>query len=352
MRRRALIGAAIPLLAMPAAALPRAAHAQARDLTVVSWGGAYQDAQREVYFRPWSAARGRRLLEETWNGGIAELRARIAAGANTWDLVQVEAEELAIGCREGLFEPMDLAAIGGAESYVEEAVHPCGIGAIVYAFVLAWDRARPGPAPRGWADLFDTARMPGRRALRRGPKTTLEIALLAEGVPPAALYRELATEAGLVRAFRRLDTIREHIAWWERGAQPAQWLASGEAALAIAYNGRIAAANVADGRDLGITWGQALLALDSWVIMKGSPNREVALDFLRFAGEPARQARLPPLIPYGMTARGVPGLLTPEVLLRLPTAPQNAATAMWLDGRFWAEHTDRLAARFNAWLGA
>ena len=27
-----------------------AAWAQQRDLTVVSWGGAYQDAQREVYF--------------------------------------------------------------------------------------------------------------------------------------------------------------------------------------------------------------------------------------------------------------------------------------------------------------
>ncbi len=352
MRRRALIGAAIPALAMPASAVPRAARAQARDLTVVSWGGAYQEVQREVYFRPWSAARGRRLLEETWHGGIAELRARIAAGANTWDLVQVEAEELAIGCREGLFEPMDHAAIGGADGYIPEAVHPCGIGAIAYAFVLAWDRARPGPAPRGWADLFDTARLPGRRAFRRGAKTTLEIALLAEGVPPTALYRELATEAGLAQAFRRLDTIREQIAWWERGAQPPQWLASGEVALAVAYNGRIAAANVADGRDLGIAWGQALLALDSWVIMKGSPNREAALDFLRFAGEAERQAKLPALIPYGVTARGARALLAPEVLQRLPTAPQNAATALWLDGGFWAEHADRLAARFNAWLGA
>ena len=26
--------------------------AEARDLTVVSWGGAYQDAQKKVYFEP------------------------------------------------------------------------------------------------------------------------------------------------------------------------------------------------------------------------------------------------------------------------------------------------------------
>jgi putative spermidine/putrescine transport system substrate-binding protein len=349
-RRRGAIGQGLAMLA--ALALPRGARAQARDLTVVSSGGAYQDAQREVFFRPWAAASGKRLLEETWHGGIAELRARAASGANTWDLVQVEAEELLIGCAEGLFEPLDIEAIGGAAHYIEDAVNPCGIGAITYAFVLAWDRARGGAAPRGWADLFDLRRHPGRRALRRGPKTTLEIALLADDVPIPALYRELGTEAGLARAFRRLDAIRDHIAWWERGSQPPQWLAQGEVALAIAYNGRIAAANVADGLDLGIVWNRALLALDFWVIMRGSPNREAALDFLRFAGQPAVQAKLPPLIPYGVTARGAVALIPREVAVQLPTAAQNAATALRINEAFWRDNTDRLTARFNAWLGA
>jgi len=347
LRRRRAIGAGFAALA-----LARDGAAQSRDLTVVSWGGAYQDAQREVFFRPWSTARGRRLLEETWDGGIAELRARAATGGNTWDLVQVEAEELLIGCAEGLFERLDTEAIGGTANYVEEALHPCGIGAIAYAFVLAWNRAARGPAPRGWADFFDLQRHPGRRALRRGPKTTLEIALLAEAVPPGALYRELATEAGLARAFRRLDTIRDQIAWWERGAQPPQWLANGDVALAAAYNGRITAANVADGLDLGMAWSGALLALDFWVIMKGSPNREAALDFLLFAGQPAVQARLPPLIPYGVTARGAMALIPRESAVQLPTAAQNTANAVRIDERFWLDHSDRLTARFNHWLGA
>ena len=30
--------------------------ASARDLTVVSWGGTYQDAQRKIYFEPFSKA--------------------------------------------------------------------------------------------------------------------------------------------------------------------------------------------------------------------------------------------------------------------------------------------------------
>lgn len=347
MRRRHWVGA----LGAAALGLSRnPAGAQQRDLTIVSWGGAYQEAQREVYFRPWMAARNQRLLEETWDGGVGMLRARIQSGANTWDVVQVESEELLIGCEEGLFEPLDWSAIGGRDHYIPQAVSDCGVGAILYSFVLAWDRTRLRQAPRSWADFFDTARIPGRRGLRRGPKTTLEIALLADGVAPAEVYRVLATEAGVDRAFRRLDSIRSDLAWWERGSQPPQWLAAGEVAMTNAYNGRIAAANIGDGRDFGIGWHQNLYTLDSWVIMRGSPNRQLALDFLRFVGEPAIQAGLPPRIPYGVTARGANALIPREVLQQLPTAPQNAAAALQIDDKFWLDNLDRLNRRFNAWV--
>ncbi len=346
MRRRSL------LVAPVAAALGApVAQAQRRDLTVASWGGTYQEAQREVFFRPWAAARGQRLLEETWDGGIDVLRARIRAGTNTWDLVQVEGEELLLGCAEGLFETLDPEEIGGRDAYLPSAVHACGVGAVTYAFVLAWDRARLATPPAGWADLFDTRRVPGRRALRRGPKATLEIALMADGVTPAEVYPTLGTEAGVARAFARLDAIRDAIAWWERGSQPAQWLTTGEVALAVAYNGRIAAANAQGGHDLGILWRQHLSAMDSWVIMRGSPNRAQAVDFLRFAGQAEAQAALPPRIPYGVTARGADARLPREVLLRLPTAPANAETALRIDDRFWVDNIDRLGRRFDAWVG-
>lgn len=326
------------------------ARAQMRDLTIVSWGGAYQEAQREVFFRPWMQARGARMLEGTWDGGIAVLRDRLRDGNNNWDLVQVEADELLRGCEEGLFERIDWPLIGGTHRYMPQAVNECGVGAVIYSFVLAWDRGRQAQPPRGWADLFDTARIPGRRALRRGPKTTLEIALLADGAAPNEVYRLLATEAGTDRALRRLDSIKAELVWWERGSQPPQWLASGEVALAAAYNGRIAAANALDGRDLGIQWAQNLTTLDSWVIMRGSPNRAQALDFLAYAGQPQVQARLPPLIPYGVTAREANALLPPGVLATLPTAPPNAATALRIDDRFWLDNMDRLSGRFADWL--
>lgn len=336
--------------ALAAAALPAAAQAQGRDLTVVSWGGAYQDAQREVYFRPFQQQTRNRMLEETWDGGIGVLRSRIASGANTWDVVQVESEELLIGADEGLFEKLDWDAIGGRDAYIPQAVNDYGVGAILYSFIIAYDRARMPQGPASWAEFFDTARFPGKRGLRKGPKTTLEIALMADGVAPGEVYATLGTAAGVDRAFRKLDSIKSELAWWERGSQPPQWLAAGEVALTNAYNGRIAAANASDGRNFAIVWANNLYTLDSWVIMKGSPNRAKALDFLKFVGQPEIQAGLPPKIPYGVTAKGANERLPAGLLPQLPTAPQNLEGAVQISDRFWLDNLDRLTQRFNTWV--
>lgn len=336
--------------ALAASVLPSVAHAQGRDLTVVSWGGAYQDAQREVYFRPFQQATRSRLLEETWDGGIGVLRSRIASGANTWDVVQVESEELLIGGDEGLFEKMDWDAIGGRAAYIPEAVNDFGVGAILYSFIMAYDRARLTEGPKNWADFFDAARFPGKRGMRKGPKTTLEMALMADGVAPGDVYAVLGTPAGVDRAFRKLDSIKADIAWFERGSQPPQWLAAGEVTMTVAYNGRISAANATDGRNFAIVWTNNIFTLDSWVIMKGSPNKARALEFLKFVGQPTVQAGLPPKIPYGVTAKGVNDSLSPALLANLPTAPQNIASALQLSDSFWLDNLDRLTQRFNTWV--
>ena len=113
--------------------------------------------------------------------------------------------------------------------------------------------------------------------------------------------------------------MKADIAWFERGSQPPQWLAAGEVALTVAYNGRISAANASDGRNFAIVWTNNIFTLDSWVIMKGSPNKARALEFLKFVGQPAVQAELPPKIPYGMTAKGVNEKLPATLLADLPT---------------------------------
>jgi putative spermidine/putrescine transport system substrate-binding protein len=345
--RRSLIAAAAAGLLLAAA--PAASPATARDLTIVSWGGAYQDAQREVYFRPFSQATGIRFVEDNWDGGIGVLRTRMQSGNNTWDLVQVESEELLLGCEEGLFEKLDFARIGGRDHYLPEAVHECGVGTILYNFVLAWDRTKFQGTPT-WADFWNVERYPGKRGLRRGVKMNLEYALIADGVPPNQVYATLRTEAGVERAFRMLDRLKPHIVWWQSSAQAPQILGSGEVLMTSSPNGRITNANNAERRNFGIQWTGSLFTIDSWVIMRGSPNREQAYRFLEFSSNPRVQAKLIPLIPYGGPAKGANEGLTPELLAVSPTNPANLSVSLMIDDQFWLDNLDRLSQRFNAWL--
>jgi putative spermidine/putrescine transport system substrate-binding protein len=325
------------------------AAAEARDLTVVSWGGAYQDAQKKVYFVPFAQTTGIPLLDESWDGGVGVLRAKVQGGSATWDVVQVESEELALGCEEGLFEILDWTKIGGKDPYMAEAVSECGVGAIVYNFVLGYDRDKLKDAPKSWADFFDTKKYPGKRGLRNGPKSTLEIALIGDGVAPKDVYKVLATEQGVERAFKKLDTIRNDLIFWKAGAQPPQLLASGEVVMTSVYNGRIDAANRDDKRNFGIVWEGSLFTLDSWVMLKGTPNKDNAYKLLEFMGRPEVQAKLPDAIAYGVTNKAANKNIDPKRLKELPTADENLSRAVEIDTGFWLENIDRLTERFNKW---
>jgi putative spermidine/putrescine transport system substrate-binding protein len=320
-----------------------------RPLTVVSWGGAYQDAQKKVYFEPFKAT-GAQLIDESWDGGVGVLRSKVQGGTDSgWDVVQVESEELELGCDEGMFLPIDWDRIGGKDRYLPAAQHECGVGTIMWNFVLAYDKDKLKEAPRGWADFFDTKKFPGKRALRQGPKSNLEIALMADGVAPADVYKVLATDEGVDRAFKKLDEIKNDIVWWKSGAQAPQLLASGEVVMTSAYNGRIDAAVRNDKRNFGIQWNGTLYTLDSWVILKTSPNVDEAYKFLEFVGRAENQAKLPVHIAYGVTNVKANEQIDPKRLVDLPTHPDNIKNGVQISDRFWIENIDRLTERFNTW---
>ncbi len=122
-----------------------AGPAPARDLTVVSWGGAYQDAQREIYFEPFTAADGHQA-----GRGQLERRRRRAAR-------QGRGRQCRLGRRPGRGRgagarlrggPVRAARLGGARRqgavYLPAAVHDCGVGAIVWSTVLAYDGDKIG----------------------------------------------------------------------------------------------------------------------------------------------------------------------------------------------------------------
>jgi len=325
--------------------------AQAQPLTVVSTGGAYQNAQRQVYFAPFTAATGTAVHDESWDGGIGTLRTRSENAGHDWDVAQVAGDTLLLGCDEGLFEKLDWGRIGGKDHYLPAGVSDCGVGTIQQATVLAWDRDKFQATP-SWADFWDVAKYPGKRGLREGVRTNLEIALLADGVAPADVYKTLRTEDGVQRAFRKLDQLKPYVVWWKTPGDAARILASGEVLLTSAPNGVITAAARAENRHFGIQWTGSLDAIESWAVLKATPRLDAAYNFLNFVGDPQREAQLFALIPYPGLAKGATDNMPPDQLAVSPANPANQANALKIDETFWRDNLDKLSQRFNAWLAA
>ena len=72
--------------AIIAGGIAAAGPAAAQQITAVSFGGAYQEAQSKALFQPAAKAMGITVKEETYSG-IADLRLKVKAGAVAWDVV-------------------------------------------------------------------------------------------------------------------------------------------------------------------------------------------------------------------------------------------------------------------------
>ena len=344
---------AVALLALAAAVLLGAGPALARDFTIASWGGAYQDALRKAYFTPFAQEQKVKFLEDTYLGGWAQFKAMQETGNVPWDLVQVETSELTRGCEEGLFIPLDYSRVFPKSAFVPGAASKCGIGAIVWTVAVAFNTDKVKSPPARQADFFDLKKWPGKRALRKGPKLNLEFALLADGVQPDDVYKTLKTKAGLERAFKKLDTIKAQVQWWEAGAQAPEWLVSGEVTLAMAYSGRVINARK-EGKPLGLIWDHNIYATDSWVIVKGAPNIDTAYAALKWFSQPEPQVVFSRLFPYGPTNAKAADLLDAKLLADVP-AGANIATALHSGSddaiSFWVDNLEEVTERWNAWVG-
>jgi putative spermidine/putrescine transport system substrate-binding protein len=342
-----LLMAGVAVLAL-SAATPAAAQDK---LTIVSWGGAYSDSQREAYYKPFTKEFGIPITEEEYNGEIAKIRAMVEAGDVTWDAVDVDTRTVLGGCDEGIFETIDYEKLGQPkEKFVPGAAEECAIGTIVYSTIIAYDASRLNPGPTSIKDLFDLEKFPGKRALQKDPFVNLEWALVADGVAAADVYTVLNTPEGVDRAFKKLDTIKSQVVWWEAGAQPPQLLADGEVVISSAWNGRIQNAVKNEGKNFKIVWDAQMPDFDFWAIPKGPKNLDLSYKFLAFASDPKVMANQSKYIAYGPTHVDAIPHIAPDVLADLPTNPENMKNALTLDSRFWADHRDELQKRFNAWL--
>jgi putative spermidine/putrescine transport system substrate-binding protein len=340
-----------------------AAAPSGASLSIASWGGAYGQSQEIAYFEPFTKKTGVKITAETYDGTLATIKAKIGGSTSPFDIVDLSAYALDMLCRDGLLETIDsttlVAGPGGqsaSEDFIAGGVNSCGIASVAWSTVLAFDRqAFTKAQPSKIADLLEIQRFPGKRALPNGPRYTLELALLADGVDPAGIYSELATPEGTDRAFAALDKIKPHILWWSKAEDAVSMLMQRKASMAAGFSGRIFRAAVNARQRIGVLWDGQIYDLDLWAIPKGGANKEDAKRFIVFATEPAQMAAQAELIAYGPMRKSAIALVgkhpTIDIEMKgfLPTTPDNFKKALKFDEVWWKEHGEALETRFKTW---
>ena len=88
---------------------------------------------------------------------------------------------------------------------------------------------------------------------------------------------------------------------------------------------------------------------DSWVILKGSPNKDTAYKLLDFMGDAERQAQQLRLMANGTSNKKAVSLVSKEVAAELPSDPANHAAGFEVSAAFWLDNLDKLNERFTKW---
>lgn len=320
-------------------------HANAAEsVTFAGWGGVFQDAEHKAYFEPAAKALGVTINEDTMDG-LAAVRAQVMSGKPKWDVVELASNDCVMAEQQGLTEPLDYSVIS-LEGIAQRFYGKNWIASNAYTTVLAWSNAPGAEKVRTWKQFFDPE-VQGPRALYRQPYTTLELALLGDGVAPKDLY-PLDTD----RAFKVLERIKPKVVnWWTGGSDSTQLLRTGEVDFLSMWTGGVAGLKKS-GEPVDFTYDQSLVDFDCVVIPKGAPNKALAMKLIAEIMKPESQARLVMLTPNPPVNSKAydTGIIPKEMADVLPTAPANVDKVAFFDPIWWQKHQAELQQRFDLFI--
>ena len=310
-------------------------------LTFTSFGGVYQEAQRKAWLEPYTALTGVEFTNDV-NSSNATIKAQVEAGQVTWDVVDV-GNDFGLDANKDLLEPLDYSLIPRDEVLENLGAGDYRVPDITYGVVLGYNTDKTaGKVPEGWADFFDTAKIPGKRGMWDYSEGGIfEFALMADGVKPADLY-----PLDLPRATKKLDTIKNDLVFWGSGAESQELIGSGEVAMTMIWNGRAWSAKNTDKKPVEIQWNQQIVTADYLVVPKGSPNKDAAMKFIAYTICADNNAKPSQYIPYGPTNKNSKPDAAKIPDLSVSNADENSA---YFDDAYLIDNFKDIDAAYQAW---
>lgn len=306
-----------------------------KSLTVVSWGGSFQEAQKKALFDPFAKQFGIDVIEDS-PSSPDKIMAMVKANNVTWDVVDMGSSYPDDLGRKGFLEPIDYSIVNGKD-LVGKFAGQYHVGTITFSTVLAYrtDVFTKPNVPTSVADFWNVKKFPGRRSLRDRPLDNMVFALVALGYPYDKIWP--LTDEKIDKALKKLDELKPHITtWWTAGAQPAQLLSDKEVVMASAWNGRVETVK-REGVPIELVWNGASLQGDSFIIPKGTPHKDLAMLFIAWQALPENNWRITKYISYGPTNKKAFPMVADMYKGSLPSDHVDVAVPMdfaWVSQNF------------------
>ncbi|WP_427146927.1 extracellular solute-binding protein [Rhizobium leguminosarum] len=316
-------------------------------LTVRDMGGAFYEGFKVAFYDTFTAETGVVIQTNTNEPDpIPQYKMAVDTDTKLFDVALMTPEHVLrirqLGDQYML--PLDIDA-PNKQDFTPNTFEPDFAGVAIFALAMGYRKDTLKKVPTSWADFWNVEAFHGRRGLWRSPVTTLEMALLADGVPLDKLY-----PLDVDRAFASLDKIKSHInIWWTSGAHATQLLKDGELDMMSTWSTRAQAA-IDAGAPAGIVWNGGLFNIDGWTIAGNTAKADLARKFIEWCLDAKRQAAYTGILACGPTNMKAYEHLSAEKAALLPTAPDNIKGLTVLNAGYWAEHQDELTQRFEQWI--
>jgi putative spermidine/putrescine transport system substrate-binding protein len=220
---------------------------------------------------------------------------------------------------------------------------PFSTGIAGYSTIIAWDKQKLGEGPQNWAEFWDVRRFPGKRTMRRSMHAVLEAALMADGVAPDKVY-----PIDVDRAFRKVREIKDHVIWWNAGADSQQLLRTGEVTAGAVWSTRARLTGEDTQGRIAYRWNQGLVHAAVWVVPKGPPaGRDWAMRFVDSTLVPERQVALLRALGTGPANPAAAALVPPELKPHNPMDPDNLRLQLVTDEPWYAQNYIEVFSRFS-----
>jgi putative spermidine/putrescine transport system substrate-binding protein len=212
-----------------------------------------------------------------------------------------------------------------------------GVGWGSFAIGICYNKKDfPHGGPTTWQDFWNFKKYPGKRGMLAWPaQLQPEFGLLADGTPVSGLY-----PINTAKAFAALNVLKSHVPQFPSDPSVLdQQLVSGEVSAEACYTHRMQTLINQGLKNVVISYNQAMIITDYFMVWKTAPHLANAMKFLAYAMQKAPQLKW---AEAGNTAPVNPAafsLLPKNQMYKYATAPQYRPKEFLYNEQWYARVT-------------